>query len=72
MGDITGLIICFVVVLYGTLGFAWVLLFRLWIRHFHRKPISGANQRIKLLGWMSFLAFVIFYTLWAIGVFAPF
>ena len=72
MGDITGFIICFAIVLYGTLGFAWVLLFRLWLRHFHRKPFSDANQKVKLVGWILFLAFVIYYTLWATRVFVPF
>ncbi len=70
--DITGLITCFVLVLYGTLGLAWILLFKLWARHFHRKSLSSVHQLMKLFGWVLLLAFVVFYSLWAFGSFVPF
>jgi hypothetical protein len=61
-----GCFIGFALILYGTVGYAWLLLYNLWLKHFHRKPLSSVEHIIKLLGWSSLLAFVTTYTLWAI------
>ena len=61
-----GCLVLFASVLYGTVGYAWLLLFNLWMKHFRRKPISSVKQIVSLLGWSFLLAFVFSYTLWAI------
>ncbi len=67
-----GCLICFWGVLFGTLAYGIVLVFKLWARHFHHKPLSSVNQKIKLFGWILLVSFLIFYTLWAFGIFVPF
>ena len=59
-------------VLYGTLGFGWILLYRTWMKNFHRKPLAGVRQRMMLVGWIVLVIFLFFYTLWAIRIFIPF
>ncbi len=61
--DITRAFICILVVFILMAAYAWVGLYRLWSRHFHRKPVSGIHENIKLLGWLLLLASMIFCTI---------
>ena len=67
-----GLLICFFLVLYGAQVYGWILLYRLWRRNFHRKPLSSMRQRVMLFGWMLLVVFLVFYALWSVRIFIPF
>ena len=74
-GDSTGCLIGligFVLVFALLLGYAWVELYRLWMRQFHRKPLSSAYQGMKLLGWLLLVALVASITMFFLQLFGLF
>jgi hypothetical protein len=67
-----GCIIGFLAFLLLSLGYAWVVLYRLWKLHFHGKSISRGYQMIKLFAWLLLAISVSSITLFFLAVFVRF
>ena len=70
-GGITIFLICLNTVYVVSLGYAWFQVYRLWRRHFYRKPISGVYQILKLIAWLLYVVLVGLFTrffLWLYGI----
>src|SRR5437867_4949901 len=74
LGDntFTGFMIGFVVVFLLLLAYGWVELYRLWMRHFHRVPVSGVYQIVNLLVWLLLVGIMGLITAFLLRLFALF
>ena len=61
--DITRACACVLVVFTLMTVYAWVGVYRLWTRHFYRKPLSDIPQKLRLLGWLLLVALTSFCTI---------